>query len=152
MSRSSTDWAAVRLAYINSTKTLREVAAEFEIGAPGVMRRAAREKWDAERKRLSSEVSKAAQKKLTIDRAAELARINDEDLKIATTLKAKAYKMAQDVDNPADLRTLTSVFESAQRISHAALAMIPEDGDADVAPIKVLIERRSARKSDAVPE
>lgn len=152
MSRSSTDWAAVKLAYINSTKTLREVAAEFEIGAPGVMRRAAREKWDAERKRLSGEVSKAAQKKLTIDRAAELARINDEDLKIATTLKAKAYRMAKDVDNPADLRTLTSVFESAQRISHAALAMIPEDGDADVAPIKVVIERRSARKSDAVPE
>lgn len=152
MSRSSTDWAAVKLAYINSNKTLREVAAETGASISSVLKRSAKEGWESERKQTESEVRRTAQKKITLDRATELARINDEDLKIATTLKAKAYRMARDVDNPADLRTLTSVFESAQRISHAALAMIPEDGDADVAPIKVVIERRSARKSDAVPE
>jgi len=55
------DWAKVKIAYINNSKTLREVAKENGIRAAGVMTRAAKEGWEAERKRAQAETSKAAQ-------------------------------------------------------------------------------------------
>jgi len=131
----ATDWAKVKLAYINSSKTLREVAEEFTIKAAGVMRRAAKEGWDAERKRLSASVSKTAQESLVFDRAAELARFNSDDLKIARALRQKAVHLLQGAEvSAADLRSLSSTFESARGLGLAALGMVIDSSGGDSLP------------------
>ncbi len=119
----ATDWAKVKLAYINSSKTLREVADDHGIKAAGVMARAAKEAWEAERKQKSAEVSKAAQAAMTIDRATELAKFNDDDLRVAKGLRGIAAQMLKEDRNfsPADLRALAGTFETAQRIGRLAL-------------------------------
>lgn len=117
-----TDWPKVKLAYVNGNKTLREIAEEFGIKAAGVMTRAAKERWEDERKRQQAETSKSAQELLTINRAEALAKFNEDDLKVAQVLRAKAARvLSAEGISPADLRVLAGVFESAQRIGRLAL-------------------------------
>ena len=118
----ATDWTTLRLEYTHSSITLRELAEKHGIKSAGVMRRAANEGWEAERKQESAKVSKAANEVLGEDRAARLAKFNDHDAKIAEALKAKAAKMlnADDIA-PNELNALSRVFDTAQKMGLLAL-------------------------------
>ena len=116
-----TDWTALRLEYVNSTVTLRALAEKHGIKAAGVMRRAAKEGWDDARKQESAEVSKASQAALTLNRAEELAKFNEDDLRVAKGIRAKAARMMGEAADPNSLRSLASAFEAAQRIGRLAL-------------------------------
>jgi hypothetical protein len=95
------------------------------------MARSAKEEWDTERKRRQAELSRASQEALTFDRAAELAKFNEDDLKVAKGIRAKAAMMMKDADSPADLRSLSASFETAQRIGRLALG-----AETEVATVK----------------
>ena len=118
----ATDWTALRLEYTHSAITLRELAEKHGINSAGVMRRAAKEGWEAERKQESAKVSKAANDVLGEDRAARLAKFNDQDAKIAEALKAKAAKLlnAESIA-PNELSALSRVFDTAQKMGLLAL-------------------------------
>ena len=118
----ATDWTTLRLEYTHGSITLRELADKHGIKSAGVMRRAANEGWEAERKQESAKVSKAANEVLGEDRAARLAKFNDHDAKIAEALKAKAAKMlnADDIA-PNELNALSRVFDTAQKMGLLAL-------------------------------
>lgn len=118
----------MKLAYINSAKTLREVAESFGIKSAGVMRRAAKEGWEAERKQESAKVSKAAQVEMTKERTSRLARFNEQDIKIAEAIKAKAARMlnGEGLDDRM-LANLTRVFDGAQKIGLLALGAATEN-------------------------
>lgn len=115
------DWAALRLEYVHGTATMRELADKHGIKAAGLMRRAAKEGWDAERKQKSAEVSKAASATLTMSRAEELARFNADDLKMARAIRAKAAQMMATATTPAALRALAGAVDTAQRVGRLAL-------------------------------
>lgn len=118
----ATDWAALKLQYVHGAETLREIADKHNIKAAGVMRRAAKEGWDAARKQESAKVSKAANEVLGEDRAARLAKFNDQDAKIAEALKAKAAKLlGRDTIDPSELSALSRVFDTAQKMGLLAL-------------------------------
>lgn len=118
----ATDWAALKLEYTHGTVTMRELADKHGIKSAGVMRRAAKEGWEAERKQESAKVSKAANEVLGEDRAARLAKFNDQDAKIAEALKAKAAKfLNSDSIDPQDLGALSRVFDTAQKMGLLAL-------------------------------
>lgn len=118
----ATNWVEVKLAYINSSKTQREIADDFGIKASGLMARAAKERWDGERKKKQAEVSKLAQAGLTETIATRLAKFNDQDAKVAEALKAKAARMLQeDGLDDRKLANLARVFDSAQKIGLLAL-------------------------------
>lgn len=117
----ATDWAALRLEYTHSTITLRELAEKHGINSAGVMRRAAKEGWEAERKQESAKVSKAASEVLGEDRAARLAKFNDHDAKISEALKGRAAKMLNANITAAELSALSRVFDTAQKMGLLAL-------------------------------
>ena len=118
----ATDWAALKLQYVHGAETLREIADKHNIKAAGVMRRAAKEGWDAARKQESAKVSTVAHATLGDERATRLAKFNEQDAKIAEALKAKAARILNgaDVDDKV-LANLTRIFDGAQKMGLLAL-------------------------------
>lgn len=137
------NWPALRVEYINGTMSQRELAAAHGINASGLMARAAKEKWEDERKQKQAAISSAAQEKLTEERTDQLAKFNEDDLKVARAIRGKAAQMMGGVGSPQDLRALASAMEIAQKIGRTALGLTDKLkllGDPD-APLVVQIRR-----------
>lgn len=134
----ATDWGAVRLAYVGGTKTLREVAEDFGIKAAGVMGRAAREKWEADRKHASAQVSKAAESVIIDQRTDELAKSNEANIKLARAARAQVAKHFNAAGGDAaklsasELNTLMQAVEKAQRIERLALGASTENNSTNM--------------------
>lgn len=137
----ATDWTAVKLSYVNSNKTLREVATDHGIKAAGVMARASKEGWEAERKQKQAEVSKIVQDELIEDRASKLAKFNEQDARIAEALKAKAEMLLEhgDLDDK-KLANLTRVFDGAQKIGLLALGAATENVNSTVTSLPASVD------------
>lgn len=125
----ATDWAALKLQYVHGAETLREIADKHNIKAAGVMRRAAKEGWDAARKQESAKVSTVAHAALGDERATRLAKFNEQDAKIAEAIKSKAARMLQGLKDGDDktLANLTKIFDGAQKIGLLALGAATEN-------------------------
>lgn len=123
----ATDWTALRLEYVHGTDTMRELAEKHGIKAAGVMRRAAKEGWDSERKQKSAEVSKTASAVLTESRTDDLAKFNADDLKMARAIRAKAAQMMQTATTPSQLQALAAAVDKAQKVGRLALGASTEN-------------------------
>lgn len=123
MPRKKTDWPAIKLEYVNSNLSLRELADRNGIKAAGVMARAAKEGWDNERKQKQAEVSKNAQEQLDVSRSEELAKFNEDDLRMARAIRGRAAQLLQASDNltAGELRAVASSASEAQKIGRLAL-------------------------------
>lgn len=123
----ATDWTPIRTEYVHSAITMRELADKHGIKAAGLMRRAAKEGWDAERKQKAAEVSKTVSDTLVTDRAHELVRFNADDLMMARAIRSKAAKLMASVNTPSDLRALASAVDTAQKVGRLALGASTEN-------------------------
>ena len=56
----ATDWPAIKIEYLNSNASLRELAAKHGVKESAVMARCSREQWEPERKRIQANVIKKA--------------------------------------------------------------------------------------------
>jgi hypothetical protein len=126
------DWTTIRTEYIHGSLTMRELADKHGIKAAGLMRRAAKEGWDAQRKQQSAEISKAAGEVLTESRAAQLARFNEEDIRLSCLGKAKAESMLHAAASPNDVRACMSAIDIAQKVGRLALGASTENADVTV--------------------
>lgn len=135
----ASDWAKIRLEYINGTMSLRDLAKTHKIKAAGIMAKAAKQKWEEERKQLSAKISKAAGDIIAETRAEELSKFNKTDLKAATQIRAKAGSMLVRDMSPQDLNSLASVFEKAQKIGRLALGATTENTEvANLNPMVII--------------
>jgi hypothetical protein len=128
----ATNWTAIRVEYVNGTCTMRELAEKYGIKPAGVMQRAFREGWDAERKQLSAIVIKAISESVTEDRIATLARFNAEDVAAAEQVRQKALEMMATVANPSDLRAIAGAIDTAQKVARLALGAETANTKAEV--------------------
>lgn len=117
------DWPAIKVEYLNSNASLRELAAKHGIKEAGVLARGAKEGWDEERKRIQAKVIAKANKSLEHSRAEQLAKLNSDDLDAANAIKAKARSMLDMIESPADLRAISASLDTAQKISRLALGV-----------------------------
>lgn len=117
----ATDWAAIRIEYINTPVTMRELAEKNGIKLPTITQRAAREKWSDERNNVSQKVTMAANSDLFSRRAEELAKFNEEDLELAKKIRIKAALMMEEADSPSDLKALSGAIDTAQKVGRLAL-------------------------------
>jgi hypothetical protein len=117
----ATDWTKLRVEYVTSSVTLRDLAAKHGVKPAGVMRRAAKEGWEAERKQESAKVSKVVLETSATDRAAELEKFNADDLKMARAIRAKAASMMGSASTPQDLSALARAVETAQKVGRLSL-------------------------------
>lgn len=125
----SADWTTIRTAYVHGSDSMRELAEKHGIKAAGLMRRAANEGWDEERKRHSATISKAASEVITVSQVDELARFNADDLKMARAIRAKAARMMADTLTPQDLRAIAGAVDAAQKVGRLALGASTENKD-----------------------
>lgn len=123
----ATDWTAIKLEYVNSPLNLKEIAEKHDLKDSTVRQRAHREDWEAERHALSQSVTQAAQEQLTDDRANQLAKFNEDDLRMARAIRAKAASMIKELDNPSALRAVAGAADLAQRIGRLALGAETEN-------------------------
>ena len=121
------DWSAIKLDYIPSSLTLREVADKHGIKAAGVMRRAANEGWDAERKQKSAEVSKVVSESLLDIRVSELAIYNAQDLEAAKAIREKALAMLDNAEHPSDVKSIAAAVDTASTVARLALGVATEN-------------------------
>ena len=121
------DWAAIRLEYVHGTETMRELAEKHSINAAGLMKRAAREQWEAERQQKSAEVSKAVSGVLVEARIDELSRWNAEDLDAAKRIRNKALEMLDSAGSPQDIRALSGAVDTASKVARLALGAPTEN-------------------------
>lgn len=125
----ATDWTHIKLEYINGSMSMRELATKHGINPAGLFRRAANEKWDEERKQKSAKVSEASQTLIEASRAEELAKFNEDDLKLARAIRANVAKHLNDAQlsqtkiAPNVVRALAGAAETAQRIGRLALGV-----------------------------
>ncbi len=117
----ATDWAKLRVEYVTSSITMRELADKHGIKSAGVMRRAAKEGWDSERKQESAKVITTSLESSAIDRSAELEAFNAEDLAMAKAIRAKASAMMEETTTPQDLKALSGAIDTAQKVGRLAL-------------------------------
>ena len=119
----ATDWPAIKVEYLNTNASLRELAAKHGIKEAGVLARGAREKWDEERKRIQTKVIEKANKSLEQERIDQLSKLNADDLDAANAIKEKARQMLELIESPADLRAISASLDIAQKISRLALGV-----------------------------
>lgn len=123
----ATDWQAIKLEYINSPLSLKDIAEKHGLKDATVRQRAHREDWEQERHALSQSVTQAAQEQLTDDRTNQLAKFNEDDLRMARAIRAKAASMMKDVNRPSELRAIAGAADIAQRIGRLALGAETEN-------------------------
>lgn len=123
----ATDWTAIRLEYVHGNESMRELAEKHGIKASGLMRRAANEGWEAERKQKSAEVSKAVSGTLTEVRIDELSQYNAEDLDAAKAIRAKALAMMEAATSPHELKAISGAIDTASKVARLALGASTEN-------------------------
>ena len=157
------NWPALKIEYVNGSMSLRELADKHGINSAGVLKRAHREGWDAERHRLSSAVSETAQAALNVTRPTELVEFNTNDIRLAKALKAMVAKALNEAqgDSPrkrltaAELSSLATVAERAQKMGRLALGASTEStehtgaagGPIGITPVPVEVYLEARKKA-----
>lgn len=161
------DWTQIRLAYIHSTKTLRQIAAEFRVTDSAAEKRAEREGWTRLRRAASESVSAAAHVQIETERATELASFNAADLRVAKAVRSQVAKMINAAAqpgaaqlSPTELRNLASAAEAAQRVGRLALGSTtantglssPDGGPIPIASVALSPKERAQLVARALAE
>lgn len=124
----ATDWAALRVEFINSTMQYKDIADKHGLKEGTVRQRAHREGWPDERNAMSQAVTKEAIALQGDARVSRLAKFNDQDAKIAEVIKAKAAAMLNGItDDDKALANLVRIFDGAQKIGLLALGAATEN-------------------------
>lgn len=120
------NYEPLRIEYINSEISIRELAERHNISESALEAKAYRDDWSEQRKKIQEEVLLKANSMLAEKRATELAEWNDRDLQVAKALRAKAVAYLTDSKadlNPAQLRQLATTIEASQKIARLALGV-----------------------------
>ena len=127
------DWNAVRISYVHSTQTLGEVAAQFGVTRVAACKRSEREGWAAQRLQASTAVAKAAEQLLLTRRIEDLAKWNEDDMKLARALRSQVAAQVNGAQlsgaplSAIHIRSLASAAESIQRTGRLALGASTEN-------------------------
>ena len=123
----ATDWAALKVEYVNSALTYGELAERHGLKAGTVRQRANREGWNDSRNAVSQFVTVTATEQITENRVDELIKFNAEDLATAKAIRNKAIAMMELVESPSDLRALAGAVDVAQKVGRLALGASTEN-------------------------
>lgn len=127
MTKASEKYDQIRVEFVNSNVTLKELSTKHGVSYPALRATAARNKWTDERNRVSQKVTTEALAEQIKTRVSELGQFNADDLRMAKAIRSMAAKMLREwqVDTEdasvTQLRTLAQVVADAQKIGRLAL-------------------------------
>lgn len=121
------------MAYVQSNKTLAEIASEFGIHHSGVEKRSVREGWTDERQKLADSVRQIAASELVSVRAKELAKLNEDNLRVARAVQGQIGRHLQEAQQnkqliaSRELRQLAGALAEVQKVARLALGATTEN-------------------------
>ena len=122
------DWPALRQEWVNNpAMQLKELAAKHGLPGATVRARANREDWQRERNAVQRDATQRATEAVVTSRAQQLARFNEDDLRVARAIRAKAVQMLGSARGASELRALASTLSEAQKIGRLALGATTEN-------------------------
>jgi transposase len=119
VARSKVEWGQARAAYVRGEGPLREIAKRFKLSASAVMKRAAKEKWEADRAQAMSKARAKADESAVESLAAMLAkhrRIAALGLKLAVTRLEKEAELQEASDGHVDSETVDVLTKVVARL------------------------------------
>ena len=116
------DWSSIKADYVETTLTLAEVQAKWDVKRGTLSARAARESWHDQRQQYAAKLELARQKKIVAQRSAEQAKFHGNTLKLANAQLGMIARLMQekDFDAPKVLK-LTNALANVQRVGVTAL-------------------------------
>lgn len=126
---SDQDWDRIRSEYISSSISIREIADKYECSADALEKRAGREQWTEQRRKMSAEVQAKADAEIAERRAQMLVEFNEQDLSVAKALRNQIKNHINDAIQKGealsthDIRRLASAAADAQKIGRLALGV-----------------------------
>lgn len=121
------DWSPIEQEFVHGSMSLADLAATHGISDSTMRSRAHRCEWQRKRDELQQIATAKADAEMVDRRADELAKFNENDLKMAKAIRAKAAQLLNSVGSPQDLRSLASALDTAQRVGRLALGATTEN-------------------------
>lgn len=128
--RTAIDWTDIKLAYVHSGARVADLAVEHGVKEDTIWKRVTREGWNEQRANAEQQAYADAAGAMAKQRAKDLIKFNDDDLRIARALRGRVAKRLGEVDQatqqptaipPNELRQLAGVAEAAQKMGRLAL-------------------------------
>ena len=115
------DWLNIKRDYVETTQTLAEVEAKWEISRGTLSARATRESWREQRQQFAAKLEHIRQEKILAKTAEEQARFQSGVIKAASFLLGKIGRQMQEPGlDPAKLLKLTNALAKVQQIGITA--------------------------------
>lgn len=124
------DWERIKTQFISGGGTYASLAKEHGVKETAIRARASRNKWIEERNQASLIVTEKAANEMMNERAAQLARWNDEDIQLARAIRSRAATLMVnkgDTLSETELRTIAGVVDTAQKIARLAFGAATEN-------------------------
>jgi hypothetical protein len=128
--RTAINWTQIKLAYVHNGARVADLAVDYGVKEETIAKRVVREGWSEERANAEQQAYADAAGAMAKQRAKDLVKFNDDDLKIARALRGRVAKRLGELDQmtqepkaipPNELRQLASVAEAAQKMGRLAL-------------------------------
>lgn len=122
--RLNIDWAKIKLEFVHTNARVADLAAKYSLKEDTIWKKVTRDGWtdmraDAEQKAFANAAGELAKQ-----RVKDLAKFNEDDLKIARAIRgriATRFNNAEAAITPSELRSLAATAEAAQRMGRLAL-------------------------------
>jgi hypothetical protein len=126
---SKVDWDALKYDYMFNSVTFVELAKKYKVSETAIRKQSSRNNWPLEKQQASEKVQNSAFDLMQEQRSVQLAQWNDEDIRLARALRAKAAQMMMDSGkaDAATLRSIASVADTAQKIARLAFGVSTEN-------------------------
>lgn len=121
MAKKSYDWVAIKVQFINSSLSTREFAEKYGIPFGTLTKQVAQGKWLDERISIGSDAEQKSIEYSVNNRAARLAKFDDDCVDLADEFRKKAKEFLHQIDSPMALKALTGAMKDTQAMARLAL-------------------------------
>lgn len=121
------DWNVIKTQFITSSLTIEEFATQNAIPVGTLRRQVSKGKWLEERDQVEIKVRSKSIEFVVNDRAARLAKFDDDCVEIADDFRKKAKEFLHQIDSPMALKALTGAMKDAQAMARLALGASTEN-------------------------
>lgn len=122
--RNNIDWAKIKLEFVHTAARVADLASKYGLKEDTIWKRVSRDGWVDMRADAEQTAFANAAGELAKQRVKDLAKFNEDDLKIARAIRgriATRFNNAETPITPNELRLLASTAEAAQRMGRLAL-------------------------------
>lgn len=122
--RLNIDWAKIKLEFVHTGARVVDLATKYGIKEDTIWKRVSRDGWSDMRVDAEQKAYADAEGELSKRRVKDLAKFNEDDLKIARAIRGRVANRLNNVETvitPSELRSLAATAEAAQRMGRLAL-------------------------------